>query len=165
MLWVPQLFWGELKPHAKFQNPMITPSCRVVRAMELDLIKSKGRGLNPLCGTCKFHSMDIVKLDAVQLYKYQISNRVVDALVLWVACREHITLEQSERHKETKTEKNKNKSYIPTSSFWRWTLTGFKKKWTELRTAKIDVLFFKGNPICKYVSILSIPTSFVTAKA
>jgi hypothetical protein len=30
----------------------------------------------------KFHSMDIVKLDAVQLYKYQRSNKVVGALVL-----------------------------------------------------------------------------------
>ena len=43
-------------------------SGRVVRALELDLITSKGQGLNPLCGTYKFHSMDTVKLDAVQLY-------------------------------------------------------------------------------------------------
>ena len=35
-----------------------------------------------LCGTNKFHSMEIVKLDAVQLYKYQRSNTVVGALVL-----------------------------------------------------------------------------------
>ena len=32
-------------------------------------------------------SMDVVKLDAVQLYKHQRSNKVVGALVLWVACR------------------------------------------------------------------------------
>jgi hypothetical protein len=57
-------------------------SGRVVRALELDLITSKGQSSNPLCGTYKFHSMDIVKLDAVQLYKYQRSNKVVDALVL-----------------------------------------------------------------------------------
>ena len=54
---------------------------RVIRALELDLI-SKGQGLNPLCGTNKFQSMDIVKPDAVQLYKYQRSNKVVGALVL-----------------------------------------------------------------------------------
>ena len=54
-------------------------SGRVVRALELDLITSKGRGSNPLCGTYKFHSMDIVKLNAVQLYKYKYkrSNKVV----------------------------------------------------------------------------------------
>ena len=57
-------------------------SGRVVRALEHDLITSKGQGSNPLCGTYKFHSMDIVKLDAVQLYKYQRSNKVVGALVL-----------------------------------------------------------------------------------
>ena len=51
------------------------------RALELDLITSKGQGSNPLCGTNKFLSMDIVKLDAVQLYKYQRSNKVVGALV------------------------------------------------------------------------------------
>ena len=55
-------------------------SGRVVRAQEL--ITSKGQGLNPLCGTNKFHSIDIVKLDAVQLYKYQRSIKVVGALVL-----------------------------------------------------------------------------------
>ena len=37
-------------------------SGRVVRALELDLITSKGQSLNPLCGTSKFHSMDIDKL-------------------------------------------------------------------------------------------------------
>ena len=54
----------------------------MVRALELDLITSKGQGSNPLRGTNKFHSMNIVKLDAVQLYKYQRSNKVVGALVL-----------------------------------------------------------------------------------
>ena len=54
----------------------------MVRALELDLITSKGQGSNPLCGTNMFHLMDIVKLDAVQLYKYERGNNVVDALVL-----------------------------------------------------------------------------------
>ncbi len=54
----------------------------MVREQELDLITSKGQGSNPLRGTNKFHSMDIVKLDAVQLYQYQRSNKVVGALVL-----------------------------------------------------------------------------------
>ncbi len=54
----------------------------MVRAQQLDIITSKGLGSNPLRGTNKFHSMDIVKLDAVQLYQYQRSNKVVGALVL-----------------------------------------------------------------------------------
>ena len=54
----------------------------MVRALELDLITSKDQGSNPLSGTYKFHSMNIVKLDAVQLYKYQRSNKVVGVLVL-----------------------------------------------------------------------------------
>ena len=49
----------------------------MVRALELDLITSKGQGSNPIRGTNKFHSMDIVKLDAVQLYKYQRSIGVL----------------------------------------------------------------------------------------
>jgi hypothetical protein len=61
-------------------------SGRVVRALEFILITSKVQCSNPLCGTYKFRSMDIVKLDAVQLYKYQRSNKVVGALVLRVAC-------------------------------------------------------------------------------
>ena len=56
---------------------------RVVRALALDLITSKVQSLNPLCGTYKFHSMDMVKLDAVQLYKHQRSNIVVAAILLW----------------------------------------------------------------------------------
>ena len=54
----------------------------MIRAQELDLITSKGQGWNPLRGTNKFNSMDIVKLDAVQIFKYQRSNKVVGALVL-----------------------------------------------------------------------------------
>ena len=57
-------------------------SGRVDRALERDLITSKGQGLNPLCGTYKFYSMDIVKLDEVQLYRYQRSSKFVGALVL-----------------------------------------------------------------------------------
>ena len=34
------------------------------RAVEKTLTTSEGQSLNPLCGTSKFHSMDIVKLDA-----------------------------------------------------------------------------------------------------
>ena len=57
-------------------------SGRVVRVLEFNLITSKVWGSNPLRGTYKFHSMDTVKLDAVQLYKYQRSNKVVGALVV-----------------------------------------------------------------------------------
>ena len=57
-------------------------SGRVVRALEFILITSKVQRSNPLCDTYKFRSMDIVKLDAVQLYKHQRSNKVVGALVL-----------------------------------------------------------------------------------
>ena len=57
-------------------------SGKVVRVLEFNLITSKVWGSNLLRGTYKFHSMDIVKLDAVQLYKYQGSNKNVGALVL-----------------------------------------------------------------------------------
>ena len=41
-------------------------SCRVVRVLEFNLITSKVSGSNLLRVTYKFHSMDTVKLDAVQ---------------------------------------------------------------------------------------------------
>ena len=54
----------------------------------------KGQSYNPLCDTSKFWSMDVGKLDAVQLYKRQRSNEAVDVLVLWVACQNNITLDK-----------------------------------------------------------------------
>ena len=46
---------------------------------EKNLTTSKDQSLNP---SFKFRSMDIVKLDAVQLYKCQRSNKAVGVLVL-----------------------------------------------------------------------------------
>ena len=54
----------------------------VVRALAKTLKTSRGQSLNPLSGTLKFRSIDIVKLDAVQLYKCQRSNKAVGVLVL-----------------------------------------------------------------------------------
>jgi hypothetical protein len=66
--------------------------------------------------------MDIVKLDAVQLYKYQRSNKVVGALVLWVACqkpimldKKAITLDKKAYHK-FKFKKKSNHIYLQAHS-------------------------------------------------
>ena len=56
-------------------------SGRVVRALAYTFLTSKGQSSNPLRGTSKFRSMDIVKLDAVQLYNHQRSNMAVGVLV------------------------------------------------------------------------------------
>jgi hypothetical protein len=53
----------------------------VVRAVPKILITSRGQSSNPLSGTFKFCSIDIVKLDAFQLYTFRRSNKAVGVLV------------------------------------------------------------------------------------
>ena len=54
---------------------------RVVRVLAQTFLTSKGQSSYPLSGASKFRSMDIVKLDAVQLYNHQRSNMAVGVLV------------------------------------------------------------------------------------
>ena len=123
-------------------------SGRVVRALELSLITSKGQRSNPLCGTYKFHSMDIVKLDAVQLYKYQRSNKVVGALVLWVVCRKPITLEQSELWQWIGLGKT-----LTGYNFFELSLVKLEHLNGDFRILSISISQYLNNSISQYLNI------------
>ena len=62
-------------------------SGRVVRALVEPSKYYVGPVFESTCGTSRSRLEDIVKLDAVQLYNYQRSNKAVGVLVLWVTCQ------------------------------------------------------------------------------